>query len=207
MWQHRAMLIAAVGLASGLLTGAGTAGPSAAAAVWGTAEQVPGSNTQNQGGRADIASVSCASAGNCGAGGSYASGLGGNGKPNSQALVVTETGGTWHSAREVPGTASLDQGSSGAAAASVSCGAVGDCGLGGYYIDASGRKQAFVASQASGTWGAAQEVPGTAALNAGRAAGTDSVSCAAAGNCSAGGHYTTSPASQQAFVANETGGP
>jgi hypothetical protein len=89
----------------------------------------------------------------------------------------------------------------------VSCGAAGDCGLGGYYTDVSGRKQAFVASETGGTWGAAQEVPGTAVLNAGGTAGTDSVSCASAGNCSAGGHYTTSQSSQQAFVANETGGP
>jgi hypothetical protein len=92
-------------------------------------------------------------------------------------------------------------------AAAVSCGAVGNCGLGGYYTDASGRKQAFVTSEAGGTWSAAQEVPGTAALNAGGAAGTESVSCASAGNCSAGGHYTTSPSSQQAFVANETSSP
>lgn len=40
-----------------------------------------------------------------------------------------------------------------------------------------------------------------------RASGTDSVSCASAGNCSAGGHYTTAQGSQQAFVAAETGSP
>jgi hypothetical protein len=138
-----------VGLASGLLTGAGVAGPGAAAvraaAVWGTAKQVPGSNALNQGGRADITSVSCASAANCSAGGSYASGLGGNGKPNSQALVVTESGGRWGTAREVPGTGGLNAGGS-AQIDSISCSAPGDCGAGGSYTDASGHVQAFVAT-------------------------------------------------------------
>ena len=37
----------------------------------GTAEEVPGTAALNRGGNATIASVSCASAGNCNAGGSY----------------------------------------------------------------------------------------------------------------------------------------
>ncbi|HEY2080324.1 MAG TPA: hypothetical protein VGH53_28690, partial [Streptosporangiaceae bacterium] len=40
-------------------------------------------------------------------------------------------------------------------------------------------------------WGKAQEVPGTAALNTGHRAGISSVSCASAGNCSAGGVYAS----------------
>ncbi len=42
---------------------------------------------------------------------------------------------------------------------------------------------------ASSTWGKAEKVPGTAALNQGGDAQVRSVSCAAAGNCSAGGLY------------------
>jgi hypothetical protein len=144
-------------------------------------------------------SVSCATSGNCSATGSYH-----DANFTSQAFVVDRSGGSWGTAQEVPGTASLNQGNSGAAAATVSCGAAGDCSLGGYYTDASGHKQAFVASETGSAWGAAQEVPGTAALNVGGAGGTDSVSCGSAGNCSTGGHYTTSR-SQQEFVANETG--
>ena len=41
-------------------------------------------------------------------------------------------------------------------------------------------------------WGTAEEVPGTAALNAGGNAGVNSVSCPSAGNCSAGGLYDDS---------------
>jgi hypothetical protein len=141
--------------------------------TWGTARKVRRIATLNTSGLASITSVSCPSAGNCVAVGSYE-----DANFDSQAFYVGESGGTWGSAQEVRGTASLDQGSPGATAVSVSCDAAGDCGMGGNYTTASGNQQAFVASESGGTWGAAQEVPGTAALNAGGAAGVSSVSCA-----------------------------
>jgi len=74
--------------------------------------------------------------------------------------------------------------------ASVACTSAGNCSAGGGFADASGHNQAFVVSQVSGTWRTAIQVPGTATLNAGGAAWTVTVPCAAAGNCSAGGGYT-----------------
>ena len=56
------------------------------------------------------------------------------------------------------------------------------------------------AAVVSGTWGTAKEVPGTAHLNTGGADAINSVSCAAAGNCSAGGYYRDSANHVQAFV-------
>jgi hypothetical protein len=53
------------------------------------------------------------------------------------------------------------------------------------------------------TWGIADEVPGTAALNHENAE-TTSVSCASAGNCSAGGFYTDGSGHRQVF--GETNG-
>jgi 23S rRNA G2069 N7-methylase RlmK/C1962 C5-methylase RlmI len=53
----------------------------------------------------------------------------------------------------------------------------------------------------------AEEVPGTAALNTFSYAGVESVSCASAGNCSAGGIYAASSGASthyQAFVTDET---
>jgi hypothetical protein len=44
----------------------------------------------------------------------------------------------------------------------------------------------------------------TAALNRGGNAGVSSVSCASAGNCSAGGFYKDSSGHQQAFVVSQT---
>lgn len=70
---------------------------------------------------------------------------------------------------------------------------------------APGTEAAAAARAASGgTWGTAQEIPGTAALNLAGGAEVSSVWCAAAGNCSAGGYYNN--AGQQALVVDETNG-
>ncbi len=168
--------------------------------TWGTAKEVPGTAALNKGLVAQVASVSCAAAGNCSTGGYYTDGSG-----RQQAFVASEQGGTWGTAKQVPGTAALNKGGS-AAVSQVSCPSVGNCGAGGYYTDGSGRQQAFVAGETNGTWGTAKEVPGTAALNQGGGARLASVSCAAAGNCSAGGYYTDGSGNEQAFVAGETNG-
>ena len=86
----------------------------------------------------------------------------------------------------------------------MSCARAGDCSAGGSYVDAAGREQAFVAGEVNGVWGPAQEVPGTAALNKSGSAAITSVSCASAGNCSAGGDYLDAFVRFQVFVVNET---
>src|SRR5262249_6792769 len=125
---------------------------------------------------------------------------------NSQAFVVDEANGTWGVAHEVPGTAALDPGSPGAMIVSLSCAAAGDCSAGGVYSDASDRPQAVVADESGGIWGASREVPGTAVLNAGGLGGTQAVSCAPAGGCSAGGSYTNANGNTQVFVVSQAGG-
>jgi len=120
--------------------------------------------------------------------------------PGVRAAVL---GGKWGTAIEVPGTAALNAGGS-AAVYEVSCASAGNCSAGGQHKDSARHFQAFVAGEVNGVWGTAKEVPGTAALNVGGNAGVNSVSCAAAGVCSAGGYYTDSANHQQAFVAGET---
>ena len=114
--------------------------------TWGTAMEVPGTAALNQGGNAAINSVSCASAGNCSAGGYYHDSSG-----HSQAFVVSETNGTWGTAKEVPGTAALNQAGT---PRSTRCRApsAGNCSAGGYYTDSSLHTQAFVVSEINGTW-------------------------------------------------------
>jgi hypothetical protein len=204
LMDSRVRMIAAaavVGVAS-LASGSAAASTSAVTAspgshTWGAAEEVPGTAALNRGGGAGILSMSCASAGNCSAGGNYLDSSG-----HGQAFVVSQINGIWHTAIEAPGTAALG----GAVIASVSCASAGNCSAGGYYTDSSGREQAFVASQVNGTWHSPIEVPGTAALNRGGAAQILSVSCAAAGNCSAGGFYTVSSGDDQAFVVSQVNG-
>ena len=169
--------------------------------TWGTAEEVPGTAALNKAGGAEVSSVSCASAGNCSAGGFYETG-----RPRSlrtHVFVVIETHGTWGTAEQVPGTAALNQGGNGRINA-VSCASAGNCGAGGDYLDSSGHQQALVVSQAAGAWGKAIEVPGTAVLNQRGFAAIESVSCASAGVCSAGGYYKDGSGHSQAFVDSTT---
>jgi hypothetical protein len=138
--------------------------------TWHAAIEVPGTAALNKGGFATVSSVSCASAGNCLAGGSYFAA-----EADIQAFVASETNGTWHAAIEVPGTAALNIGRS-ADVMSVSCTSAGNCAAGGYYNDLDNGGQAFVASERNGAWRKAIEVPGTAALNS---LGAESLRCRA----------------------------
>ncbi len=164
--------------------------------IWGKAIKVPGALITG----AEVMQVSCASAGNCAAGGDYKDGSG-----HLQAFVVSETNGSWRKAIEVPGVGALNAGGD-AQVSSVSCVSAGNCAAGGFYANSPGHVQAFVISERNGTWGTAREVPGSGALNAGGDAGVNSVSCASAGNCAAGGFYVDGSGNQQGFVVNETNG-
>ena len=171
--------------------------------TWHTAIEVPGTATLNTSGYAGVNSVSCRSAGNCSAGGYYRDGTLQNGALHVQAFVVSEVNGTWHTAIEVPGTATLNKGGD-TRVLSLSCASAGNCSAGGSYTDSSGHEQGFVVGEVNGTWGTAIEVPGTATLNKGGYAQVNSVSCGAAGNCSAGGVYTDSSYHWHAFVISES---
>src|SRR5216683_2146642 len=62
------------------------------------------------------------------------------------------------------------------------------------------------AVRAAGLWGRAIEVPGLGALNKGRNADVNSVSCAAPGSCAAVGGYTDGGGHRQGFVVSEVNG-
>jgi WD40 repeat protein len=172
--------------------------------VWRAAHEVPGVTDLAKGEHSLLGSVSCASAGNCSAGGTYTSAGSGS------AFLANETGGTWGSAVEVPGIASLAARVTAAEITSVSCGSPGNCSAGGYFV--AGAYDAFVVNETDGTWGNAELVPGLTGLNTAHDASITSVSCASPGTCSAGGYFAVSvghggpAASVEAFVVDETGG-
>jgi len=158
--------------------------------VWGSAIQVPGTAALNTGLSAGVTSISCHAPGNCGAGGVYSLSNGGQ-----EAFVVSQVHGTWGRAIEVPGTAKLNIGF-GAEVSSISCPSAGNCGAAGIYADTGlsgtfSNGQPFVVSEVNGTWYKAMPVPGVPRLNKGDDAWVESISCATAGNCGAGGYYTT----------------
>ncbi len=175
------------------------AGPATSVGAWGKAEKVPGTASLNAGGVAEILSLSCASAGNCGAGGFYT-----DAGQTQHALVVNQRNDKWGKAAEVTGT--VLSGTEFAQVNSVSCGSATSCSAGGVYAVGFDQLEAFIVSQRNGKWGKAIEVPGTAALNQGGHAFIFSVSCPAAGVCAAGGTYTNVRDRGRAFVVTQRDG-
>ena len=186
--------------------------------TWGTAEEVPGSAALNKGGDAEILSVSCASAGNCSAGGFYrrfrprrrsssarrtAPGAAPRRSPaprpstragtprstrcraprRATAAPAGTTSGRFHHRPGVrrqrderhlghrrggPRHRGPQHRAATPRSTSVSCASAGNCSAGGYYTDSSGHGRRSWSARRNGTWGTAEEVPGTAALNTGR---------------------------------------
>ena len=91
--------------------------------VWGAAQEIPHWPWLDAGGYVSIYALSCASAGNCAAGGLYVDGTAAR---KQEAFVVDETDGTWNRAEEVPNTARLNSFGLGATT-SVSCPPNGGC--------------------------------------------------------------------------------
>ena len=185
----RAWILAALGAVTAALLGVGTLTTAVAAAVPAapttrTAPAARAARALYAGGDSKVLSVSCTAAGNCAAAGSFT-----DRARHGQAFVVSERRGVWGRAEEVPGLAALNVGGS-AGIHQVSCSSAGNCTAGGWYKDASGDIQAFVATEARGTWRTAMPVPGVLALNTGGYAVVQTLSCASAGNCLAAGTYT-----------------
>jgi hypothetical protein len=161
-----------------------------------------------------VSVVSCPAANDCVAGGYY-----GDADGNQQALLVTESGGTW-TPEEVPGTAALNVSGGisfkngitiAAGLTSLSCASAGSCTGVGYYGDGSALEQGFAVTESAGVWQAAAPIAGLAALSVGAShfnfgATPMAVSCPAVGSCSILGTYTDSNENLQYFTADEVGG-
>ena len=168
--------------------------------TWGTAQETPGDATLNGGGNMIYNDLSCSSAGNCAAGGFYT-----DTATHLQAFTVNEVNGVWGPAAELPGIATMNAGGA-SAVFDLSCTASGSCSAVGNYTDSSSGEQAFVVDEVGGTWGSIEEAPGSAALNVAGGANFNTVSCTSPGNCDAGGLYSDTANSTQAFIIDEVGG-
>jgi hypothetical protein len=160
--------------------------------AWATGvETVPPDYSENGQNLPRMTSVSCVSAGNCTAAGSY----------DTFAVLWTQTKRNWATGI----AASLPAGAEAGGLDWVSCPSAGNCTAVGSYDDSSGNQQGIVLGQTSGTW-SPTEVPVPAN------AGTDpsvtmwSVSCASAGNCTAVGRYTDSAGNTQGLLVTLSNG-
>jgi hypothetical protein len=177
---------------------------SEAAGVWGAATPVTLGAVST--GVADLNSVTCTSAGNCVAVGAHStyqpSASSEEAAGGGEAIVATETGGTWAPASELLLPAPALAAEQNATLNSVTCTSPGNCAaVGGY--QASSSYPAMVVSAAAGVWGVATPVtlgaatPGVADLN--------SVTCTSAGSCVAVGSVGE-PSQLTGLLATETGG-
>jgi hypothetical protein len=149
-----------------------------------------------------LQALSCPSAGSCVAVGSYTD------TSNSiHGLIDTLSGGTW-TATAMPVSGLNPPAASNVVLRFVSCPVAGSCAAAGFYTDTSGHRQGLLASLADGTW-TAVTAP-TSGLNPGPWTNPGllftSLSCPAAGSCSAVGSYIDASQQTDAVIATLAGG-
>lgn len=144
-----------------------------------------------------LTSVSCASAGDCGAVGTYY-----DDSFNQHVVLLDESSGNWDTGVEASLPANAGTSPSIASALSVSCASAGNCSAVGGYLDnvGPGNQQGLLLTESSGTWqqGVEAGMPTGAASNP--LASLYSASCVSAANCSAVGIYTDSSSDFQGLL-------
>jgi hypothetical protein len=152
-----------------------------------------------------LSAVSCTSAGNCGAVGSYV-----DSSHETQGLLLNETAGTWATGVEapLPANARSTYPGPGGILTSVSCPSVGNCGAVGYYFDGSvGTFDGLMLNETAGTWANGVEAALPADAKAQNGANLDDISCSSAGNCAAlGTYWDNSVGGLDGLVLTETAG-
>ena len=168
---------------------------------WGNAQEVPGFSSLNSAGAGSgLFAMSCSSAGNCSAGGSYADSNG-----YIQAFITTQTNGNWATAVEVPGTGSLNVNDD-AGLTNIQCDANGACSAAGFYGTLQKQDGTFVVNEQQGTWQSAVALPDANLMSTPGPIDPYGLSCSSVGNCALVGSYGSAANVDNAFVANEIGG-
>jgi PASTA domain-containing protein/List-Bact-rpt repeat protein len=146
-------------------------------------------------------SLSCPSAGNCTAVGTYVTSTGVAG------VILTETAGSWAAGIKAPLPADAATTFADGVLGTVECPSVGNCSAVGVYTDTSGNTEGFLLTEADGTWLPPSEValPANAATTH-QQASLGPLSCPSVGTCSTVGSYVDSAGNQQGLLLTETAG-
>jgi len=150
----------------------------------------------------EVHSVSCWSAGNCSAVGSYLDGTQPVG--HSEGMVVNEVRGTWTRAQEVklPTDANANPY---ALLNQITC-TKGRCVGVGSYVGANGTTQGLAVNGVNATWTRGLTVALPANANAFPVANVSEVACFSAENCTALGTYTNVTGQNEGFTVTESKG-
>jgi hypothetical protein len=164
-----------------------------------TAAQAPLPANATSPDEVSLTGVSCSSASQCVAVGTY------EGNAEYEGLLLTDSGGSWTAAQApLPANAETTANNSGSGAYpfGVSCSSASQCVAVGYYEDTASYWDGLVLTDSGGSWTAAQApVPANADINASYSktnALVTGVSCPSASQCVAVGYYPLTP--------NENGG-
>jgi hypothetical protein len=186
---------------------AGAAAANPPSGHWGPARVIPLAGLGAAGG-GRIEAMSCASPGNCTAGGTYLDHGG-----NRQVFVVSEVHGAWGKPGGIPGLTGTSHGGAIAEVSSLSCPTAGDCAAAGSFGDTHEEDHPFIAESNHGTWGRPVRLDfGDTDIELGNAFEARSVSCPTPGNCTAGLIVSVADpppstgAGAQAFTVDEVNG-
>jgi hypothetical protein len=177
-----------------------------ASSNWGDGvEAVLPANAAEVNGGAFIESVSCPSAGNCSAVGSYA-----NSSGVEEGVLLTETAGSWATGVEAVLPANANTSGSpatpGAFVRFVSCVSAGNCSAIGTYPDNSGNQEGLLLTETAGSWSAGLEAALPANASSRQFVQWGSLSCASPGNCTAVGQYSAAGHPFEGLMLTETDG-
>ena len=171
--------------------------------VWATAVpiQFP-ANTQNATPYSEIAGLSCASAGNCAAVGTFEN-LAGDYEP----FFVTSTNSSWGTANRVTFPVNTQNTAPGSGLNKVSCASVGNCTAVGQFKNTAGDYEAFSVISNNGVWSTATRItfpPNT--QNTHPSDYLNGVACTTAGNCTAVGVFKNLSGGDEAFTVTSSNG-
>jgi hypothetical protein len=161
---------------------------------WANIEALKGLGARDDGNNTGLFEVSCASPGNCSAGGTYSVG-----RDRLLIVVADEKDGVWGKAVRVSG---VEQGF--AYLSTISCSSPGNCSAGGDVAEADGAR-AFVLDEVRGTWDEIELVAGAPGYDM-VGSNISSISCSSPGSCSAVGNSGKGPQGPSPFAVNEVAG-
>ncbi len=150
-----------------------------------------------------VTSMSCPSAGNCSAVGSYTDSSG-----HTQGVLATESGGHWTTSSAAKLPPNIDAVNPDVSLTSVACVSAGNCTAVGSFLDINGLTQGLLLTEASGIWGTGREVvhPIGVSVSGNPQIDLTSVSCATATNCLVVGTYSDSWGRPQGLLETEING-
>jgi hypothetical protein len=196
----------ATGSYSGQSTGGGLV-MAQSAGTWGPgiAAPLPADAVQGPGQSATLSSVTCVSAGNCVAVGTYM-----NGRASSVPLAIIEADGVWSAGGPIalPADAPHSATTQFAGLRSVSCPSAGNCTAVGTYLDSRHHVRGLLVTERDGRWGSGVEarLPADAGADALTSPsghfnyGLNQVSCRAVGECAVIGEYANRAGFEQGLL-------